>query len=489
MKIIILSRVSTNKQTLEQQTDACIRKCKSLGYSDDDIIIVENKESGISLSEDERKGLNKMKEHIEGGNIDAVIVWEISRIARQPKLLFSIRDYLIEHKIKLYCCEPDMQVIDSEGKIGQLQNMLFSIYASFAESEMQVKKERMIRGKKHKQHENGYIGGYVTLGYKIENGKIVIDEQKAKYVRTIFNMYERGDSIRTIVNEMVAQGVLEDNNEDNNRAKIRLILCHEGYTGQNSKTYPYPMIITPEQFNRCREIANNKRKPHTKTKRVYYLNGLLYNEVNDRKLTPSLANKVYSSYKYEGKESISINMDFIEQVGLYIVNEYMQKLGTNNDMKQRLKQQQLVLHRKIIASKKRIIQFNTQLDRIEERYIEGRINKVKAEKMRTDTLSQINENQKNVSAWEYEIPKISEQIKNSTYRTIYDMDDENKRIIVNNYVHKIFISKTNERGKYLMKVFMKNNEVPTEYTLISRNKKTKKLIKDGEVIFTPEQQD
>ena len=481
-KCILFSRVSTEKQDIEQQTNVVREEILRSGYSEDDIVYIEYKESAIKLDEDERKGIQRLKEVIETNNdIDAVFIYELSRLSRKGAMLYNLRDYLEQKKIQLVCMKPNFRLLE-DGKISMTANLLFSLFTAISEGEMEIKKARMARGKKKKKESLGYIGGYVALGYKIEGDKIVIDEDKAKYVRAIFNMYERGDSIRSIVDEMVAQGILDDNSEDNNRVKIRKILCHEGYTGQNSSTYPYPMIISPEQFKRCRELANDKRKPHTKTKRVYYLNGILYNEVNDRKLTPCLANNVYSSYKYEGKESVSINMDFIDSVILHIVNEYMISIGTNKDMKDRLRQQQLILHRKVIASKKRVNQLNMQIERIEERYIEGRITKEKAEKMRNDTLLQISENQININNWSYEIPKISEQIHNSTYRTIYDMDDVNKRIIIHNYIHKIFIKKIAGFGTYLMKVFMKNYEEPIEYTLISRNKKTKILMKDNENI-------
>lgn len=63
-KAIILSRVSSEHQTLEQQTEAVLKEVRRDGYTDDNIIIIEDKESAIKLSEEERNGLNKMKEYI-----------------------------------------------------------------------------------------------------------------------------------------------------------------------------------------------------------------------------------------------------------------------------------------------------------------------------------------------------------------------------------------------------------------------------------------
>ena len=51
MKCILLSRVSTHSQDLKQQTDELINAAHKDGFKDEDIIIIEDKESAIKLSE------------------------------------------------------------------------------------------------------------------------------------------------------------------------------------------------------------------------------------------------------------------------------------------------------------------------------------------------------------------------------------------------------------------------------------------------------
>ena len=58
--VIILSRVSTQMQDLTQQTDTVKRLAKIDGYNDNHIIIIEDKESAVLLSEEERNGLNEV---------------------------------------------------------------------------------------------------------------------------------------------------------------------------------------------------------------------------------------------------------------------------------------------------------------------------------------------------------------------------------------------------------------------------------------------
>ena len=64
-KAIVLSRVSTLQQDLRQQTEEILREVYKDGYKkEEEVIVIEDKESAIKLSEEERRGLNKLKEHI-----------------------------------------------------------------------------------------------------------------------------------------------------------------------------------------------------------------------------------------------------------------------------------------------------------------------------------------------------------------------------------------------------------------------------------------
>ena len=101
MKCILLVRVSTEVQSYEEQEKELFDLAIKHGYSHDEITAVAYKESAIKLKEEERAGLNEMKNLIETGEYDCVFAWEISRIARRKKILFSILDYLIERKIQL----------------------------------------------------------------------------------------------------------------------------------------------------------------------------------------------------------------------------------------------------------------------------------------------------------------------------------------------------------------------------------------------------
>lgn len=133
-KIIVLSRVSTPYQDLSQQTEEIMREVYKDGYTDRDIIIIENVESGIKLSEEERQGLNKMKDCInKDSSIECVYIYELSRLSRRQLILFSIRDFLVERKIQLICLKPYFRLLEINGELSQTGSLMFSLFSSLSD--------------------------------------------------------------------------------------------------------------------------------------------------------------------------------------------------------------------------------------------------------------------------------------------------------------------------------------------------------------------
>ncbi len=90
MKCILLVRVSTEAQSFDEQEKELYDLAHFYGYKDKDISSIATKESAIKLDEEERFGLNRMKELLETGEYDCVFAWEISRIARRKKRFCSV---------------------------------------------------------------------------------------------------------------------------------------------------------------------------------------------------------------------------------------------------------------------------------------------------------------------------------------------------------------------------------------------------------------
>ena len=279
-KVILLIRVSTYRQEYEAQTEELVQFAKSFGYKDEDIILIQDKESAIKLTEEERQGLNKLKEAVNENpdGIDACYCWELSRLSRDPQILYSIRNFLLDRKINLIVKEPFLKLLDDNKEPIPTSLIQFGFFIALVENEMRDKKARFERGRRNKASQGKYTGGYIRYGYIIDplTKAYTINDDEAHIIKLVYNLYETGKySHRTIVTELKSLGY---SNDVANIGKVQNILNSEEYAGGTSKKklkISFPPIITKEQFEKCREISDSNNYKLNKSNTTIYYSQLL----------------------------------------------------------------------------------------------------------------------------------------------------------------------------------------------------------------------
>lgn len=94
------------------------------------------------------------------------------------------------------------------------------------------------------------------LGYRVENGEIVIDENEAVIVKDIFNDYCNGKSLKTLVNILNEHNVVfKENGVQWNKGRLYHILMDRRYIGERF----YPPIIEVEVFDKANGLKDSKR--------------------------------------------------------------------------------------------------------------------------------------------------------------------------------------------------------------------------------------
>jgi len=448
MKAILLSRVSTNRQDLEQQTNELIQEANRCGYKQ--YTIIENKESAISLDEEERQGLIKLKELINTGEYDCVICYEVSRLSRKQKVLYSIRDFLIDNKIQLIIIKPYVRLLDNDGKLSQTASIMFSLFSTLAESEMMVKKERMKRGKHHKQQLGYYVGGPVLYGYTVdENDRIVIDEAQAEVVRLVFNLYtEKQCSQGAIVKELTELGYITSTFYSG-KVFVHKMLNNIAYTGELGRSkYQYPPIISKETFNKARQIASqNINMPKHQDNNDWLLLGLLYLNKNNRLF---LKNAISQQYKcvFEDEDGVAhyyvMTTNQIEPIIWDITKRYNMFNFNDNyeEVKEQLTDNIKTLSQKIKTGNRKIEEYKEQIDRIDRRIIEGKLSEAKGDKMLEEINNNINTIKESISKWMFDIEKLSEDISkyNNSIPTLEDYNlytTQQKKELIKSTITKI----------------------------------------------------
>ncbi len=447
-KVILFSRVSTMGQDLTQQNDELLNEAKRNGYNEKQIILIEQKESGIKLDEDEREGIRQLKEAIEKYDVECVIIYEISRLARRPTVLYSIRDYLIERGVNLICMKPYMRLLDTDGKMSQTASILFSLFGALSESEMMIKKERMNRGRISKREKGKYIGGNILFGYMHdeETDVIYVDESKRDTVIEIFERYVKCESLRQISKDLMDRGLLHYENYSTAEVMMRRMINRSEYAGIKGSTYDYPSIISQELFYKVRQRAESRNKYKTRTKSIYLLQGIIRLKHNGMLMTPVRPRNVYRAWDENINAGTMINMEYINSIALMFVKKYKDSISGD---------EKIVMFKRLFEE----MQKNTQrqrtsieehnkvketIERINERIVKGKMTEEQGDRM-------IEEQQKRIKELDNIMKKCSEDMKHLEHRMktlqedahedIENMNDEQKQKLIRECITKILIEK------------------------------------------------
>lgn len=321
IKCIALLRVSTMNQDLEAQRDKVIAAAIADDYKKDEIAVVEKKESAIKRKEDEREGLNEMKEIIEGNqSVESVYVFAIDRLARKVSVVLSISEYLKERGINLVFLNPqkmstmlrDEQGIMKENKLASMM-LLFLGYG--AEMEMKLKMERFKAQKELMQKQKKLTSGKPVFGYyKKEDGTIGVDDEKAGYVKEIYDeILKNNKSIKQVEREFIARGILPPKKTVTG-STVRYICankCYYGSTTTFGSIMEYPPIITEDDFNEMRKKLEENRKGAKKnTKQTHLCKGIIRNADSGLVMMYNCGGRAY--FDYSNHQNVNApTMDFI----------------------------------------------------------------------------------------------------------------------------------------------------------------------------------
>lgn len=371
---------------MTQQTNEVLREVYKDGYTDSNIILIEDKESAIKLSEEERHGLNKMKDHINNNpNIKCVYIYELSRLSRRQLVLFSIRDFLVERKIQLICLKPYFRLLEVNGEMSQTGSLMFSLFSSLSESEMMLKQERMMRGRRRNRELGRSVGGRPPFGYDLDKEKsYVVDPQKSLIISRIFNDYGYNNkSMNEIAVELKEEGYFANNELNTIRLKIQVILNRTIYKGE----FPYPPIISEELFSVVQQnIKDSSQNRVTRKKEPFLLKGLVCDSRTGYILSTNGAIETYFSKHHSG---VSIRRNNIDPVVWEHSKMMYERYVMNKDKLLKLiKSQYQTTAKKISVIDQEIKDIGIKLERTEESYILGRISKKKAEQLRTRLLEE-----------------------------------------------------------------------------------------------------
>jgi len=272
----IYTRKSTNEgldqdfTTLDNQRESAesyINSQKNEGW----IILPEKyDDGGYTGANTERPALQKLIADIKEGKINCVVVYKVDRLSRSLLDFVQLLELFEKNNVVFVSVT---QAFNTNNSMGRLT---LNILLSFAQFEREIISER-VKDKMGAARKRGkYIGGKTILGYDVDraNRKLVINEEEAKLVHVIFDLYLELKSflkVAVVLNDkghrtkryVTKSGKVMGNTKFKN-TNIQLILQYVLYTGKvkyNGELYPglHEAIISEETFNKVQQIIANNR--------------------------------------------------------------------------------------------------------------------------------------------------------------------------------------------------------------------------------------
>lgn len=139
-------------------------------------------------------------------------------------------------------------------------------------------------------------------GYKIEDGKVIFDDEKATVIKKIFEEYHKGSSLHAIAKELTNAGFLNANNKPNwNHGSVGKILQNIKYLGDEF----YPQMIDKETFE---SVQKRRKKKEQALGRTLQPNSMKNQSLFSSKLICGECGDIYRKYiEHAGRPSEKSN--------------------------------------------------------------------------------------------------------------------------------------------------------------------------------------
>lgn len=210
-----------------------------------------------------RKEFMRMLDDIQAGLIDIILFIKMDRWFRSVADYYKVQEILDKHKVDWKATMEDYDTSTSSGRLN------LNIRLSIAQNESEMTSDRIKFVFQNKKQRGELINASHPYGFKIENKKLVIDEDAAPIVKDIFNRYSEGETMGGIIRYYRGQGL------SLTRTQLRDMLQNRIFIGElYQHKGAIDALVKEEEFYKVQKLL--KRNPkNPPTKRVYTFSGLI----------------------------------------------------------------------------------------------------------------------------------------------------------------------------------------------------------------------
>lgn len=256
---VIYARYSSERQT-EQSIEGQLRVCNDYAERNEIRIVDTYIDRAMTGTNDNRVDFQRMLKDSSKKAWDYVLVYKLDRFSRNKYEMAMHKKTLKDNGIKLLSA---MENIPDTPE-GIILESLLEGMAEYYSAELS---QKVRRGMNETRHKGNFTGGIVLYGYKVENHKVLINEDEAQIVRKLYLDFASGRLITEILQELRDTGILY-RGKPFARNTLYNLIKNEKYSGKyiyNGETFTniYPQIIPDELFETVRnKVENNKYGKH-----------------------------------------------------------------------------------------------------------------------------------------------------------------------------------------------------------------------------------
>ena len=281
LKCAVYTRVSTDNQA-EVEFNSCEAqeaKIRAFISSQENMEVYRvYSDPGFTGANTGRPALNAMLADIAQNKINLVISYKIDRLTRSPKDFYQLIELFEKHKVDFISVTERFDTSTPSGRL------LRNIMLTFAQFERELASERTKDKMMQRVQKGMWNGGLTPFGYKVENKKLVINEDEAQHVRTIYNDHISG---LPMAKSAKMAGI--------SKSRAYSVLRNPVYAGKMKYAGSlwqgnHPPIISEETF----QLAQSKHQKARRTLRLYRdypLAGLIKCAECNSFMSPSHTNK------------------------------------------------------------------------------------------------------------------------------------------------------------------------------------------------------
>src|SRR3979411_1915329 len=256
-------------------------------------------DGGISGATLERPALKRLLADIEAQRVDVVVVYKIDRLSRALMDFAKLVEVFDRNNVTFVSVTQSFNTTTSMGRL------TLTIRPSFAQVEREGIGER-IRDKFAASRKKGmWMGGFVPLGYYVNDRKLVVNEREAATIRMIFERYTRVGSATALVYALRAEGITGKQGKLVDKGYLYKLLNNRVYVGEavhKGTAYPgeHQAIIDRALWDRVHAVLREsprKRAANSRAQTPALLKGLIFGPTG-RAMTPAHTRKGGKLYRY-----------------------------------------------------------------------------------------------------------------------------------------------------------------------------------------------